>query len=205
MDDALAQDEMLRSGPAHSPEALARPDRSTWMRERRGIEQSSYWVSPAGRHSRWRSRLFDIALDAFAWAVSLAGLSSRGRRNVLSPQLIDLALTFPKLPEAFDGFRILHLTDTHLDAVPELAMVAAGMLDGLEVDLLVHTGDVLAGADSAIEHAIRPLNELLSGVTVQRTAFRRAWQSRPQRNGRGSRGGRLRSADQSLGNDRATR
>jgi predicted MPP superfamily phosphohydrolase len=160
--DALAQDE-----PTDSVETLPHPDRSTWMKERQAIEQSSYWVSPAGRHSRWRSRAFDIALEAFAWAVSLAGLSSRGRRNVLSPRLIDLHLTFPKLPEPFDGFRILHLTDTHLDAVPELAMVAAQMLDGLVVDLLVHTGDVLAIANNPLERAIKPLSELLAGVTVR--------------------------------------
>jgi hypothetical protein len=39
----------------------------------------------------------------------------------------------PHIPEAagaFDGFCILHLTDTHLDAVPELGIITAEILDG---------------------------------------------------------------------------
>jgi predicted MPP superfamily phosphohydrolase len=162
----LAEDELLRSDLTDRPKMLSDSSRSVWAAGRRRIEQSTYWVSPAGRHSRWRSRAFDLALRAFAWGAWLAGVSSRGLRNVLAPRLVELQLSFPTLPAAFDGFRILHLTDTHLDALPELAGVGARVLDGLVVDLLVHTGDVLAVAGRPLERAVEPLGELLAGVTV---------------------------------------
>jgi predicted MPP superfamily phosphohydrolase len=167
MDEVLADGELPRPGPdRHIGDVACSVSRSTWAAERRRIERSSYWISPAGRHSRWRSRAFDIALRVFAWSARLVGISSRGLSNVLTPHLVELRLSFPTLPAAFDGFRILHLTDTHLDALPELAGVGARILHGLVVDLLVHTGDVLAVAGNSLNRAVEPLGELLGGVIV---------------------------------------
>ena len=58
----------------------------------------------------------------------------------------------PDLPAAFDGYRILHVSDTHLDVLPDLVEAAQRVLAGLEVDLLALTGDVHGqshGADLA--------------------------------------------------------
>jgi hypothetical protein len=99
---------------------------------------------------------------------------SRGRRPFIAraakppgATLVELNLSFPTLPPALNGFRILQITDTHLDALPELATVGAQMLDGLVVDLLVHTGDVLAIAGRPLSLGAEPLGELLARVTVR--------------------------------------
>jgi predicted MPP superfamily phosphohydrolase len=99
--------------------------------------------------------------------MKLCGLYARGRRNALSPRLERIELAFPTLPAAFDGYRILHLTDTHFDALPELAGVAARMLAGIEVDLLALTGDVLADAGTPVDAALALLAPALAGVTVR--------------------------------------
>jgi len=96
----------------------------------------------------------------------LAGLYGRGRRNALAPQVVELDLSFASLPAAFDGYRILHVTDPHLDALPELAAVAGRMIAGIEVDLLVLTGDVLADHEAPPASATAPLERLLAGVVV---------------------------------------
>ena len=45
----------------------------------------------------------------------------RGRRNALDLKKVELELELPGLLPAFDGYRILQLSDTHLDHFPELA------------------------------------------------------------------------------------
>jgi hypothetical protein len=50
-------------------------------------------------------------------------------------------LEFKDLPPAFDGFRILHLSDFHIDGVPGLAEALALRLQDVNCDLCVFTGD----------------------------------------------------------------
>jgi hypothetical protein len=141
--------------------------REAWAAERRRVEQSRRWVSPAGRRPQWRSGVFSIAMQACSWGVWLAGIQSRGRRNALAPKLVEFDLAFATLPAAFHGYRILQLSDTHLDALPELAAVAADILAETEIDLLVHTGDVLTVPGTPVSGATAPLARVLSGVKVR--------------------------------------
>jgi hypothetical protein len=74
---------------------------------------------------------------------------------------------FPDLPPIFDGYRILHLTDTHLDYLPELAAVAGRLLAGIEVDLLALTGDVHGQHRSPLAASVEPLADLLRQCHVR--------------------------------------
>ena len=76
-------------------------------------------------------------------------------------------MSFPDLPPAFDGYRILHLSDTHLDCLPELAAVAARLLAGVEVDLVALTGDVHGHHRAPIAASVGPLADLLAAVRVK--------------------------------------
>jgi predicted MPP superfamily phosphohydrolase len=160
---------MGNGGADQSPGRDAEHDRrlESWATERHSIERGSHWVSPAGQRPRWRSKLFSALVGVFALGMRLAGLYERGRRNALAPQLVELDLSFASLPAAFDGYRILHITDTHLDALPELAAVASRMIAGIEVDLLMLTGDVLADPEAPPKSATVPLAHLLADVVVR--------------------------------------
>ncbi|MBV9554801.1 MAG: metallophosphoesterase family protein [Alphaproteobacteria bacterium] len=142
-----------------------------WAAARQAIETGRYWVSPAGRRPRWRQKLFRCALFAFVAAMRLTGLYGRGRRNALAPRLVELELQFDTLPQAFDGYRILHLSDTHLDMAPELAGIAGAMLAGLAVDTLVLTGDILGAHDAPLHTAVEPLVPLIERVAVRDRRF----------------------------------
>jgi hypothetical protein len=52
-----------------------------------------------------------------------------------------LRLEFQDLPASFDGFRILHLSDLHIDGMDGLAEIVADRIAGLNADLCVMTGD----------------------------------------------------------------
>jgi predicted MPP superfamily phosphohydrolase len=69
------------------------------------------------------------------------GLYWRGLRNALKPQVRCVKLAFRNLPKAFDGFRILHLADLHIDGMDGLTEVVAEIISECDVDLCVMTGD----------------------------------------------------------------
>lgn len=74
-------------------------------------------------------------------ALGLAGLAVRGRANCLDWRIITREQPLANLPPAFDGFRVLHLSDLHIDCVPGFAESLIQSLSGIAHDLAVITGD----------------------------------------------------------------
>lgn len=137
-----------------------------WAANRRGIEQSRHWMSPVGRRSRWRKALFNQLIAAFSVGLQLTPLQARGRRNALDLKRVDIEVALPGLPPSFDGYRILQISDAHLDVLPELVDAARRVLDGLEVDLLAVTGDVHGSPSAPITHSVDFLMQALQDVRV---------------------------------------
>ncbi len=71
----------------------------------------------------------------------MVGLFNRGKRNALSPIVRTVQIAFPDLPAAFHGFRLMHLSDFHIDGVDGLAEVLSERLREVPCDLCVFTGD----------------------------------------------------------------
>jgi predicted MPP superfamily phosphohydrolase len=64
-----------------------------------------------------------------------------GRRNCLDIEVIERDVILPDLPRAFEGFRLLHLSDLHCDLQPELIDVLTELLGEVQYDAVVITGD----------------------------------------------------------------
>ncbi|MDI1287781.1 MAG: metallophosphoesterase family protein [Reyranella sp.] len=137
-----------------------------WAITRRGIEESRYFVGPNGVRPRWPKAIFTRLLDVFAWGLRLTPLHERGRRNALDVRLVEFDVEIAGLPPAFDGYRILHISDTHLDVLPELAEAAHRLLDRTEVDLLALTGDVHGKHHAPVSPSADLLMDALRGVRV---------------------------------------
>ena len=137
-----------------------------WASQRHNLQNSRYWISPAGRRARWRKRLFSDLLGAFGAGLRLTPFYGLGRRNALDLKLVELTFVFKELPRQFDGYRILHVSDTHLDVFPALVGAAHKLLSGLEVDLLALTGDVHGDQDTPIARSAGLMVEALDGVRV---------------------------------------
>jgi len=138
-----------------------------WAARRRAIERGRHWVSPVGRRPRWRKAIMGRLLTLFGLGLRLTGLHGRGRRNALDVRRIEMEVAVPGLPTAFDGYRILHVSDTHLDVLPDLVAEAQRVLGGLEVDLLALTGDVHGHASAPISRSVELLAEALRDVRVR--------------------------------------
>jgi uncharacterized protein len=142
-------------------------EREIWAERRRMMERRRRDVGPDGSRPHWRSALFGRGVHVFGAIARLCGLYGLGRGNALAPRLIELDFSFPDLPRAFDGYRILHLSDTHFDFLPELAERAADMLSGIDVDLLALTGDIHGHHRAPLGDSVAPLATMLDGLRVR--------------------------------------
>lgn len=100
-----------------------------------------------------------IKLIAGGVAAGLLGYSALIERKALVVNRLELQ--FSRLPKAFDGFTILHLSDLHLSHWWELERRIESAIKGFEhePDLLVITGDLAVNSRGA-----RLLKEFLSRV-----------------------------------------
>ncbi|HUO53697.1 MAG TPA: metallophosphoesterase [Rhodoblastus sp.] len=73
--------------------------------------------------------------------LKLSGLYGRGRENAARVELRENRVASARIPKAFDGFRLLHLSDLHADISPEAMTSARALVATLDYDLCVLTGD----------------------------------------------------------------
>ncbi len=77
-------------------------------------------------------------------ALRLVGLHERGRRNARAIQVRHNSIALAHLPEAFDGFRILQLSDLHLDMAEDMPLTLLEAVRQIDYDICVLTGDYRA-------------------------------------------------------------
>jgi len=71
----------------------------------------------------------------------LAGLYQRAMRNAHRLVTVQHTAALPRLPAGFHGYRILHLSDLHIDVSEQTAHALIEAVRGVEYDLCVLTGD----------------------------------------------------------------
>ena len=79
-----------------------------------------------------------LLIDA---CLRLSGLYWRGRRNAANIAVVHNHLASIHVPEAFDGFTILQLSDLHVDLSQEAMKNLTGLLEEISYDICVLTGD----------------------------------------------------------------
>jgi len=90
----------------------------------------------------------------------LSGVHGRGRRNARDIRLTRREQYLARLPRAFDGFRLLHLSDLHLDMHPDMPHAIAEAVRRVECDACVITGDFRARTFGPVEPALDGLDRL---------------------------------------------
>jgi len=87
---------------------------------------------------------FDWLHRVISGVVRLSGLYGKGSANSRNFDVTTNRIGLPGLPTVFAGFRILHLTDLHLDLDPSFPPQLQSKLKNLDYDLCVITGDFRA-------------------------------------------------------------
>jgi uncharacterized protein len=156
------QSARLAIGAAHPAE--------TWLEHRRQLERRRTLSTPDG--PRRPGAIPRPIMLAVGLGLRLLGLWRRGVANGLEIRRRSLVVDLPRLPPAFDGYRILHVADPHFDATPGLAEAILRSVAGAEVDLGVLTGDFRAADRGPFtETSILPALEALRAAVQPADGF----------------------------------
>ena len=113
------------------------------------------------RH-RKRRRLLLVAAILAALAALFCGYGCWEARQV---RLVQTHLTFDNLPPAFDGLRILHVTDLHTRSFGTVERRLRRILSYTPADLLVLTGDLKAHLRTDDELVYASLERTFRGLS----------------------------------------
>jgi len=110
--------------------------------EKRLARQADHWAQLSHQGEGIFCLEKFLPIDAIAaLGLRVTGLARRGRANFLDPQVVECRWRLPRLPQAFAGFRLLQLTDLHLDLDPAFTPALIERLSGVQYDAVVITGD----------------------------------------------------------------
>jgi len=117
---------------------------TTHLKQRLGIEQDhETQIFGRGRNLFHLENWYSIH-SVIRGILRLTLLYGRGLRNAVDIQLRHNQITLPGLPPAFDGFKLLQLSDLHLDMHPQTPHAIAEAVRDLDYDICVITGDFRA-------------------------------------------------------------
>ena len=120
------------------PTTLEHDDDAVALEARRAMERRLLRTTPDGPR---RDPPLELTKVALRLALKLCGVWQRGLANGLDIRYHTVELGLARLPRAFDGYRILQISDPHFDASDRLAEAIVRTVAGREVDLCVLTGD----------------------------------------------------------------
>lgn len=101
------------------------------------------------------------------YAMHLVGLYRRGRRNAAAIRMYHNDVVIPGLPRAFHGFRLLHLSDIHLDMDRPITEALTRRVREACYDLCVITGDFRARTYGDHDQAVAAMATLRTQIGGQ--------------------------------------
>ncbi len=147
---------------------LYRPPLQNYPRKVRSTVRLREWRSCHTPLARWQTFFNLTSFLSHAVLLGplfrLVGLYDTGLRNALRVEVEEKTFHFTDLPEAFDGFRLLLLTDLHLDGLDGLTEEISRQVGDMEVDLCLIGGDIRMKTYGPVAPCLRQLCVLLSRV-----------------------------------------
>jgi predicted MPP superfamily phosphohydrolase len=101
----------------------------------------------------------------------LMGLYRRGYLNAMDIQVAEHTLRHPRLPEVFDGYRILVMADFHIDGRLPITDSLVRKLSAQTADACVLLGDYRASVLGPYEHAVEEMAKVATAVRAKDGTF----------------------------------
>ncbi|MBU4178176.1 MAG: CDP-archaeol synthase [Desulfurivibrionaceae bacterium] len=154
---------------------LFKPPTENYPRFVRSTVRLREWRSCHQPLARWHV-LFNLSSLIYNRVVvstvfRLLGLYRQGLANALQLELTEHEIPCPRLPQPFDGFTILLLTDLHLDGLPGLVDQALATIGERSFDLCLIGGDIRMETYGPIAPSLRELRRLLPHITTKHGTF----------------------------------
>lgn len=135
-----------------------------WASTRSAIELDNFKYKKNGKKSRSHWNSFEKILHYSGPVLNLLGILKRGKKNALNIHKTKLELEFENLPTVFNGFKILHLSDIHIDALPDLTQSITDVVSDEKYDLCVMTGDYRFHDQGNYKQIIEPLKKIAKSI-----------------------------------------
>ncbi len=97
--------------------------------------------------------------------LTIAGVYGRGRRNATRIRVKTNDIRSKKLPAEFEEYKILQLSDLHVDMCEDAMLNVQAILPELEYDICVLTGDYRARTFGPYEAALAGMAQLCSKIS----------------------------------------
>lgn len=108
-------------------------------RLRRQVNHSAIQFDEGGFQFHWEN--FEPSFAILRQILRCMGLLKRGMSNAMDYQVEETTVHFKNLPKRFHGFRILQLSDVHVDGILDKGERLRKAISRIEFDLCVITGD----------------------------------------------------------------
>jgi predicted MPP superfamily phosphohydrolase len=162
---------LTHAGSRYLDFILSHPPAAGYPRLIRSTTRLREWRAchaPLARWQRWFNFENYVYYRVFMTPIFKAlGWYARGVRNTLAVTVREHAFCFADLPPAFQGYRVLLLTDLHLDGLPGLTDALIQQIQAHPVDLCVVGGDIRMEMYGPTAPALRELRRLLAHVRMR--------------------------------------
>jgi predicted MPP superfamily phosphohydrolase len=130
-------------------------------RQRMNIEHYHAAEVFGGGRTRFHPENFPVLRQALELLLRATLTYGWGNRNARRHQIVERDVLLRRLPPAFEGFRILHLSDLHLDMDPKITTALAEAVQPLEYDLCVITGDYRGETFGPFDNAMQETRQII--------------------------------------------
>jgi len=142
------------------PPLIRNDKRIIWAATRSVLESVGFAAKRSGKKSTSHWTFFLHLLRIFAFLLKISGYYAKGYGNAKTIRLNELTLEFPNLPSSFNGFRILHLSDLHIDSIPGFVSLITDKLKDLKFDICLLTGDYRRDMSGSFSQILKPVRIL---------------------------------------------
>jgi hypothetical protein len=146
-------------------------ERIIWASARSVLELDNVKYKKNGKRSKSHWSTFEKLLKLSTWFLKWSGFMKKGLKNALDIEKKELNFTFDNLPKKFDGFKILHLSDLHIDSLPSLPDAILKAINNEDFDLCVITGDYRFCVQGAYQQIVAPLKKILDKLKTKHGIF----------------------------------
>lgn len=123
-------------------------------------------VSVSRLQRMWRSHKRDLGRNFIGATLNATRMRARGQKNLLGLTVNHNRVAIDGLPAQFDGYRLLHLSDLHLDMHAGLAGALTEKLADVTYDACVITGDFRARTFGPIGPCMDALSQVRAALNT---------------------------------------
>jgi len=104
----------------------------------------------------------DLIVDTVKLGLKITGLDKIAYNNATNVIVRQLAFEFPFLPESFNGYKILFISDLHIDGMNPLCDILISLIQPLTYDISILGGDYRFLTRGNVEETVSKMGRLLN-------------------------------------------